>query len=166
MASENRLWVALYELIFQGYLLEAHTRNAAELDRTFKAVIAITSTASLGIWAVFKVYPAVWAAVIVFTQIISATSKFLPYATRNKAAAGCRNEFQLIQAWAESKWLEVVDGKLTDGQITKLRTDLQKRALDAVHRHFPLDSLPENKKFVEYATNQAEQYMKLHFTGE
>ncbi len=163
MSPQNRYWNSLYELVFHGYLLQAHCQDAADTDRKLKAVVAITSSTSLGIWAVFKSYPMIWAAIIVVTQIVSATSKYLPYATRLKAAGACVHDFREIQNWAELRWCEIIDGILTDNQINKARAEIQTKTARALKLHFPLDGLPSKQAFNDLATENAESYMTTHY---
>lgn len=163
MSPQDRFWKSLYELVFHGYLLQAHCQDAANTDRKFKVIVAITSSTSLGIWAVFKSYPMVWAAIIVCTQIVSATAKYLPYSARLKASGTCVHDFREIQNWAEMRWCEIIDGDLTDSQINKARAEIQAKTARALKLHFPLDGLPSNQHFNDLATENALLYMTTHF---
>lgn len=163
MSPQQRYWNSLYELICHGYLLQAHCQAAGTIDRRVKAILAVTSSASLGIWAVFKAYPLVWAGIIVATQIVTATSKFLPYTSRLKASGTCGHDFREIQNWAESKWCEMVDGELTDGQINKARAELQSKTAHALKSHFPMDGLPAIARLADHATEQAGLYLVTNY---
>lgn len=163
LAPSNRYWNSFYELVVHGYLLQSHCQVAADIDRKVKAALAVTSTASLGIWAVFKVYPSLWAGIIVFTQIVSATSKYLPYSARLKASAACVHDYRDIQNWAEAKWCEIADGQLSEAQINKARIELQNKTARALKNHFPLDGLPKDEKLTDAATVEAQQYLSNHF---
>ncbi|MBC3831468.1 hypothetical protein H8K33_08100 [Undibacterium amnicola] len=163
MTSPNRFWNAFYELVVHGYLLQMHCQRAAEVDRKVKIILAVASTSSLGIWAIFKVYPTLWAGIIVATQIVTATAKYLPYSSRLKASAACFHDYRDIQNWAEAKWCDIADGELTETQITKARVELQSKISKALKNHFPLDGLPKNKQLTEAATVEAEQYLSNHF---
>lgn len=165
MSAPNRYWNSFFELVVHGYLLQAHCRRAADIDRKVKVVLAVTSTTSLGIWAIFKVYPNVWAAIIVVTQIVSATAKYLPYSARLKASAGCAHDYRDIQNWAEAKWCDIADGQLTEPQIYKLRVELQARTATTEKKHFPLEGLPRDSALAEAATAEAERYLANHFGG-
>lgn len=162
LTPQQRFWTAFHELIFHGYLLQEHCQKTANMDRLVRAGLAITSTASLGIWAVFKAYPQLWAGIIVATQIVSATSKFLPYTSRLKASSSCAHDFREIQNWAEAIWGDIVDGEMTDEQVNKARRDLQTRTAKALKACFPLDGLPRNAKLNDQATLNAEQYLSTH----
>jgi len=163
MSAPNRYWNTFFELVVHGYLLQAHSQRAAEVDRKVKIFLAVTSTTSLGIWAVFKIYPSVWAAIIVFTQIVSATAKYLPYSGRLKASAACSHDYREIQNWAEAKWCDIVDGQLTEIQINKIRVELQTKTANAEKKHFPLEGLPREVALSEAATTEAERYLTNHF---
>jgi hypothetical protein len=163
MSAPTRFWNTFYELVAHGYLLQAHCTRAADIDRRVKIFLAVTSTTSLGIWAVFKVYPNFWAAIIVITQIVSATAKYLPYSSRLKASAGCAHDYRDIQNWAEGKWCDIVEGQLTEVQINKLRVELKARTATVERKHFPLDGLPRDAALTEAATIEAERYIANHF---
>lgn len=163
MNPQIRFWAALYELVFHGLLLHAHCQAAAKTDRNVIAILAVTSTASLGIWAVFKSNPQLWACIIVVTQIVSAISRYLPWSSRLKASAACVHDFREVQNWAEARWCEILDGELTDVQINKARVELQTKTAKAMKAHFPLDGLPVNKTLNDFATTQAEQYLATHY---
>ncbi len=163
MNPQQRYWNTLEELIFHGYVLQAHCQAAGSVDRKVKAFLAVASSTSLGIWAVFKAYPLLWAGIIVATQIVTATSKFLPYTGRLKAAGACAHDFREIQNWAESKWCEMVDGELTVPQINKARADLQAKTARALKTHFPLDGLPSRVKITELASELAKLYLMTNY---
>lgn len=163
MTVPNRYWSAMYEMVVHSYLLQAHCQRAANVDRRVKIILAVTSTASLGIWAVFKVYPGLWAGIIVVTQVVSATAKYLPYAARLKASAGCAHDYRDIKNWAEAKWCDIADGQLTEAQISKLRVELQNKTANVERKHFPLEGLPRDAALAEAATTEAERYLSNHF---
>lgn len=163
MSAPNRYWNTFFELVVHGYLLQAHTQRNADVDRKVKICLAVASTTSLGIWAVLKVFPTLWAAIIVFTQVVSATAKYLPYSARLKASAACAHDYRDIQNWAEAKWCEIVDGQLTEAQINKFRVELQTKTANVERKHFPLEGLPREAALSEAATTEAEQYLKNHF---
>lgn len=163
MSAPSRYWNSFYELVVHGYLLQAHCQRAADIDRKVKVCLAVTSSTSLGIWAVFKVYPSIWAAIIVATQIVSATAKYLPYSARLKASAGCAHDYRDIQNWAEAKWCDIADGQLTEQQINKLRVELQTKTANTERKHFPLEGLPRDAALAEAATVEAERYLANHF---
>lgn len=163
MTAPNRFWNTFYELVVHGYLLQAHCQRAADIDRKVKSVLAVTSTASLGIWAIFKVFPVLWAGIIVVTQIVTATAKYLPYSARLKASAACYHDYRDIQNWAEAKWCEIADGELTEAQINKARVELRTKTAKVLKEHFPLDGLPKNPELTAAATSEAELYLSNHF---
>lgn len=163
MSAPNRYWNTFFELVVHGYLLQAHSQRAAGIDRKVKIALAVTSTTSLGIWAAFKVFPILWAAIIVFTQIVSAVAKYLPYSARLKAAAGCSHDYRDIQNWAEAKWCEIADGQLTEAQINKYRVELKTKTANVERKHFPLEGLPRDTALSETATTEAERYLTNHF---
>ncbi|AKC71216.1 hypothetical protein [Pandoraea oxalativorans] len=161
--SQQRFWRALYELIVHGYFLDAYCQESIVKERRTNVVLAVASSASLGIWAIFKQFPLIWSGIIVATQIVSATSKFLPFSARVKSASACAHEYKSIQNWAERKWCEIADGLLTDVEISKARADLQERVSKALKAHFPHGGLPDNPQLLQKGEERAFQYLNHHY---
>lgn len=163
MTPANRFWNTMYELIYHGFLLELHCQRAAQVNSWVNGGLAVTSTTSLGIWAVFKAYPTLWALIIVLTQIVTAISKYFPYATRLKASGSCVHDYREIRNWAEARWCEILDGGLTDTQINKARVELQNRTAKSLKSHFPLGGLPLKPAFEVLATDQTLRYLATQY---
>lgn len=163
---QQRFWSILYELVAHGYFLEAYCQRSANLERQTNAVLAIASGGSLGIWAVFKQYPLLWSAIIVLTQVVGATSKFLPFADRVRAASASTHDYRQIQNWAEAKWCDIADGELTEAEISKARVELQTRTAKVLKAHFPRGGLPDNRKLFDQAESRADQYLRHHYGEE
>ena len=166
MNPQKRFWRSLYELVSHGYFLEAYCQRSALWERRTNTILAVTSTGSLGIWAVFKQFPLLWSGIIVVTHLIGATSKFLPFSARVRAASACAHEYRMHQNWAEAKWCEIADGMLTEAEISKARVDLQTRTAKTLKAHFPLGGLPENSVLLDQAEHRANQYLTHHYGNE
>lgn len=164
MHPQQRFWRALYELVSHGYFLEAYSQRSALWERRANVALAVTSTSSLGIWAVFKQFPLVWSGIIVLTHIVSTTSKFLPFSSRVRAASACAHEYRLHQNWAEARWCEIADGLLIEAEISKARADLQAKIAKTLKTHFPLSGLPDNPVLLEKAEQRAAQYLTHHYS--
>jgi len=163
VAPQMRFWRALDEHVTHSYFLEAYCQLSAAWDRWGKAILAISSGGSLAIWAVFKEYPLLWSTIIVSTQVIGVTGKFLPYAARSRAASASVHEYRQHQIWAEEKWCQVLNGELTDAEINKFRAELQRRAAKTLEKHFPIGGLPKDDKLFKKAEALSYQYLNHHF---
>ncbi|WP_175712775.1 hypothetical protein [Burkholderia ambifaria] len=166
MNPQLRFWRALYELVSHGYFLETYCQRSALWERRTNTVLAVTSTGSLGIWAVFKQFPLLWSGIIVVTHMVGATSKYLPFSARVRAASACAHEYRTHQNWAEAKWCEIADGMLTETEISKARIDLQARVAKTLKAHFPLGGLPENPALLEQSERRANQYLTHHYGND
>ena len=65
--------------------------------------------------------------------------------------------------WAEGKWFEVADGKLTEQEIANLRTELQKRTLKTMRTCFPRATLPDDNKLLGKAIARADVYFNTFY---
>ncbi|MDH0342045.1 hypothetical protein [Chromobacterium haemolyticum] len=114
----------------------------------------------------FKQYPEVWSCIIVFTQIATSVSKYLPYTARVKGASASAHEYRQHQIWAEGIWCQIESGELTVSQINKARLDLKAKTSKTLKAHFPHGDLPEAPALMDKALTQSYQYLQSHFGEE
>src|SRR5438105_8755933 len=166
MNAQERFWREMYQLKVHACYLELYLAKTESVDRWVNFGIAITSTGSLGMWAFLKEYDKVWAGIIVLSQLLSVAKSFLPYKLRVKALASCVHEYEEHMVWAEGTWFDVAEGKLTEQEITSLRTQLQKRTLKTMRECFPASALPENQVLLKKATARADVYFNAFYGND
>ncbi|MDR5759403.1 hypothetical protein [Caballeronia sp. LZ035] len=150
MSAKQRFWRELFELKVHTDYIAGYRIDCEKKERILNILLALLSTSSLGIWAVFKAYPAIWAAIIVVTQIISAVSKYLPYHLRAKGLSSAVHEFDDHFIWAEGKWTEISSRPENDPGFDKSRKELQLRKAKTMKTHFA-SSLPVRQDIMDRA---------------
>ncbi|MGR6830853.1 hypothetical protein [Aliivibrio wodanis] len=141
---QSQYWKELYQLKTHIGVIERQLEQAEGRDRCLKIVLAITSSSSIGAWAIWNEHAWLWASIIAFSQIITAVTPFLPYKSRIKAYSSLLHELEELMIRSELKWHSIADGQLTDSQINKarfeIRTAKQKSLKKYINTTIPTDS--------------------------
>jgi hypothetical protein len=157
-------WKEFYRLKVQVTFLELLMARNERIDRTIKIVLAIASSASIGAWAVFKTYAFVWALIIALSQVLTAIRPFLPFKDRLRTISGLMLEFDDLLLHVESRWLEISQGELTEGEIRKSLNDLRGQRQKALKKFFGDRALPQDTDLFRKAEQRANMYIQ-HFYG-
>lgn len=160
---QERFWKELYQLKVHINYIEAHVFEAERYDRTMKILMAITSSASIGAWAVWKEFSLLWASIIAVSQVVSAVSPHLPFKERLKAYSSMLHEFEELFIQAESKWYEIASGKMEEDEINKSRTNIRLQKQKIMKKHLASIIIPDNQKKAEKAENLALNYFSTFY---
>lgn len=163
--SQEHFWKEFFRLKVHVNYLELHLGRTENIDRALKIFLAITSTGSIGAWAIWKEGAFIWGMLIATSQVLNAIRQFLPYKDRLRAISGLLNDMDELVLYAEMKWLDVASGKLSEDEIRKALTDVRTRRLKAFKKHFSSSIIPENNIFFNEAENKAIAYFD-NFYGQ
>ncbi|MBF0232761.1 MAG: hypothetical protein HQK65_06955 [Desulfamplus sp.] len=146
---QGQYWKELHQLKTHIYFIERLLERSESIDRYIKIIIAITSSSSIGAWAIWNQFSYVWASIIAFSQVISAISPFLPYKSRIKEYTSLLHEFEELMIQVEFKWHAIAEGELTATEINKSRFEIrsakQKSLKKNISTTIPLDSKLQTK---------------------
>ncbi|WP_337058185.1 hypothetical protein [Pseudomonas sp. USHLN015] len=158
---QQNYWVELQSLKAHVIYLELYQLRSESYERWISIFLAVTSSASIGGWALWKEYSMVWGAIIVASQVLSVVYKFLPFKSRIKPLSKTALELSELSDEAEKAWFDVASGELTDKEINEKRFEI--RASKAKILRISLEGmvLPEIPKMMR----KAEQQMCLYFNS-
>jgi hypothetical protein len=151
----------LYDLKVHTTYQEIYLEKSENIDKYLNGFLAIVSSSSIGGWALWKDYQAVWATFIVISQIINAIKIYLPYSSRIKALAKTARELESLSIKYEKEWYYIAEGEKTEEEINTLRFDLKEKKTTISRKYFTTTTLPVNKKYLE----EAEEVMQEHFAN-
>ena len=170
MNYQGIYWNNLVQLRAGVYYLQAYQIYSEKWNTWIQGFLAITSSASIGGWAIWDEYGMYWGVLIAASQVVNAVKGFLPFQRRAKDIGSLNIEQEKLALEAESKWFSVFEGELTDENIFNLVTDLKQRKLEASHKHFKDQPLPMKSKFETEAAERTQAYFESYFrnpaTGE
>jgi len=151
----------LYDLKVHTAYQEIYLLKSENIDKYLNGFLAIVSSSSIGGWALWKEYQAVWATFIVLSQVINAIKIYLPYSSRIKALNKTTKEMESLAIKYEKAWYYIAEGEKTEEEINTLRFDLKEKKNTIMRKHFTTITLPVKKKYLE----EAETVMQDHFAN-
>jgi hypothetical protein len=155
---QEHFWKELYRLKFHICLMELLLAKSEQYDRGIKIFLAVTSSASIGGWAIWADLSLIWASAIAASQVLNAVRQYLPFKDRLKSYSGLLNELEDIYLRAESQWLEISTGSLSDVEIKTALNDLRNRRQKAFRKNLPESTIPESIKMTGLAEDKASSY--------
>lgn len=164
--SQQHYWKEFYRLKVHVTYLEMQLERTEAIDRGLKMLLAITSSASIGAWVIWKEYAVVWGFMIAVSQVINAVRQYLPYKERLRCIAGLMNELEELVLSVESKWLEIANGELTELETRKALLDLRTRRQKAFKKHFPDKVLPDDPAMFQRAQAKTQAYVTNFYAAE
>lgn len=164
--SQEHYWKEFYRLKVHVCLLELQLGRTEDIDRGVKIFLAVTSSASIGGWVIWKECALLWSVLIAGSQVVNAIRQYLPYKERLKKLSGLLNDLEELLVQVESRWLEIAAGEVQDPEIRKLLFDLRTRRMKAFKKHFPESTIPEDKKLFERAEDKALSYFQNFYAQE
>jgi hypothetical protein len=162
--SQEHYWKEFYRLKVHVTYLEMQLDRTESIDRALKMFLAITSSASIGAWVIWKEAAVVWAFLIATSQVINAIRQYLPYKERLRCIAGLMNELEELVLSVESKWLDISNGELTEAETRKALANLRLLRQKAFKKHFPDKVLPDDAKLFAKAELKTQAYVQNFYS--
>jgi len=144
-------WLEFYQIKAHINYVELCLAKTERIDRALKIFLAVTSSGSIGAWVIWKEYAMAWAVIIAVSQVLNAIRGYLPYKERLRDLAALLNELEVLSLSMEAKWLDIMDGRLTEREITKALSDARARKQKSVTKHFPATVIPDDPKLLAKA---------------
>lgn len=160
---QNQYWLELTHLMADIYYLQLMAESDQKWDGRIDKILAVSSSASIAAWAVWKQYPLLWGLIIALSQVIQAIKSYLPFKARLNALLKMTAAMQMILCDAEEKWYDVSEGRLSNEQINALRFKyIKKRKTKILNRYFN-GTLPDNKRLLHKAECLRDQYLEKYY---
>lgn len=160
--TQNQYWNEMYTLKVHIYFLEKKLESAEKADRRLKMLLAITSSSSIGGWAIWQTYSYIWASLIALSQVVTAITPYLPYAKAIKQYSALLSELDSLMVKAEYKWNAIASGRLSDAEVNKARFDIVSIKQKAISKYIGT-TIPTCVKTHTKAESLANDYFQLFY---
>lgn len=160
---QTRYWQELYDLRSHATYISIYLHRTELHDRLFKIIIAIASSSSIGAWVVWEKLGMLWSLIIATSQVLTAVSAYLPYKARLKALAGLQPALEELALYAEERWFDVAEGKLTEESIHKLQFEIKTKKIKLQDRFLKNTPLPDREGYLKEAEEQSGQYFRNYY---
>ena len=126
--------------------------------------MALSSSAAIGGWLVWKEIPYLWAVIIGASQILQTVSPLLPHKQRLKALHGLSVELDALCIRSEEDWNSVINGKISDDEIHALYIKHKKKAQQIFDENMKGLGLPDSPKLLAKAKKMAYTYFSNQYS--
>jgi len=144
------------------YVLEYIQRDEAWNWR-INVFLALTSSVSIGGWAIWQELKLVWAILIALSQVVTAVKPLLTFEKRLKFLYPLRRELELIYLEMEKDWYDVSMGCLTEQEIHEKNCEFRRKIEEATYGNLKTTSIPTNNRFLRKAKSKTEIYFENNF---
>lgn len=162
---QEQYWKELYQLKTHINFIELLLEKAECIDRIVKIILAISSSVSIGAWAIWNEYSYIWATIIAISQVISAINPFLPYSGRMKSYSSLIRELEELMVQSEFKWYSISEGKLSSEEINKARFDIRSIKQKSLHKYIQT-TIPTDLKRHKKAEQTASDYLNNFYLSQ
>ena len=157
---QERYWSELVSLRTHVYYIHLYQVELERTERRLNVALAVTSSGSLGAWALSQSLPFLWTFLIVAAQVITAVRQHLPFEKRLRQAMALGSSLDEIALFAERKWYAVSEGELDNSEIHELAMDIKRQKLSAEREHVRSSPLPERPELLRQAEAKAVTYFR------
>lgn len=161
--AQERYWKELYQLKVHINYIEAHIHEAEKRDRHIKIFMAVSSSASIGAWAIWRELSFLWGGIIALSQVLAAINPHLPYKARLKTYSSVLHELEELFIQSEAKWHDIALGKQDENEINKTRTNLRLQKHKILKKHLPSSVIPDDTEKAGKAEELALNYFSTFY---
>ena len=160
---QEQYWNEMVQVRSHVFYLEMLLENNQKVDRQISCFMAIASSTSIAGWVVWRDYSFVWALIIALSQAITAIRNYLPYSNRIKNLKQASRDMNEVLIHAETQWIFVSNGSLTDEEVQMQRLDVKRRANAVIDKGLGADPIPKDKHSFQHGEQQAELYFQRYY---
>ena len=155
---QAQYWKEIYQLKTHIGFIELQLEKAERIERVLKIILAITSSSSIGAWVIWNHLSWLWAAIIAFSQVVTAINPYLPFKSQIKPYSSLLHELEELMIQAEFKWHAIAEGKLTSTDINKARFEIRSAKQKSLKKHIQT-TIPSDSKLHARAEKCANDYL-------
>ena len=160
---QSQYWTELLELRTHAYYLELYQIKCERIELWISIILAVTSSASIGAWAIWKDAGMVWGGIIAASQVLSVVYQFLPFKARIKPLGVASIELFMLADEAEDGWYAVSQSGLQGKEVHAKRMDLRRKKAIIMKAAFPGGTIPVNSKLLKEAEEKRVQYFANYY---
>jgi hypothetical protein len=163
MDPRKRYWAYFQQTYGQSIYLHKYRERTENIDRTISVVTAITSSASIAGWAIWKDFGWLWGFFIAISQVITATKGLLPYARRAELLRNLSASYARLATLVEVEWESVRSGAASPKKINDLLRKFKKEQNEIEDKLFSKTTLPVVKELLDQSAKDTKRYLEINY---
>jgi hypothetical protein len=161
---QSQYWTEMQELRTHAYYLELYQIRSERIELGISIFLAVTSSASIGAWTIWKDAAMVWGGIIASSQVLSVVYKFLPFKARIKPLGVAGIELFSLADKAEEGWYDVSQSGLTGKEVHGKRIEIRRKKSAIMKSAFPGGTIPVNEKLMAKAEAKMVSYFNNYYS--
>lgn len=160
---KERYWKFMYQKKHRIFYLDLYREKYVLINIVLRCITALTSSASIAAWAIWKDFAYVWAFIIAVSQVISAIYEILPFKNRIIDMSALSSKWSGLYTQIEHEWYLIQNEEISDNDINDLITKYT-QAWDAIDDNFfKNDVLPKNIRIENKSKEATKNYFAYNF---
>ena len=156
-------WREFNQLKLDACYVRDYRDSIGKAETKVAAVRAITSSASIAAWAVWRKYAIMWAAFIAASQVVDALRDVFPFRKRRQALSGWSNALNRLFVDAQRDWENISAGKVSNAKISRLTHQLRHKMQRYEETYIP-DGLPRKQDLFEAAQTEMGTFFRTRYS--
>lgn len=121
-------------------------------DRNINIFLAITSSGSIAAWAIWELYPMLWATIIAISQVLTAIKPYFPFFKYVKELNAKNYKMELINIDIERLWYKLSKRNISEEEAEEQYFDLRRQIGELLN--FGDDAVYKATKKIEQKANE------------
>jgi hypothetical protein len=161
----DKVWAVLCDCKFKSYILTYLVEKYQKWDRNINIFLAITSSASIGAWAVWKELPFLWGGIIALSQVLNVVKPYLPYYKLVKELNVKSIRMETLNIDIESLWYKIENKKINEDDTAEKYFEIKKQLAEILN--FNDDSIfAVSSKMMAKANERMRIFLKTNYEIE
>lgn len=160
---QEKYWKYMVQIKAWIFYLDVYTEDSYRWDRIINIVLAIASSSSIAVWAIWQKYSFIWSIIIAISQVLTTIKGFLPYSKRLKMLVPFMEDLKFLYNKIEYNWFKVASGDLSEDEINELLYSFKDEFANIENKNLKEETLLEKDNFREIADRKNDAYFANNF---
>lgn len=158
----DRIWANLQNMKFKSTYTANMSKFTHYIGLLYSFSLAIASASSVAAWAIWKIYPLVWAWIVGLSQVLHVAKPYVPFVKNDKEFMEMSLMYESLYLLYDKLWH--VNEKTTKFEqvIEDRYYELRQQEIDLAERYKHI-ICPEFKWIMVKSSTETAQELALHF---
>jgi hypothetical protein len=161
-AEQESYWQEFNQLKLDAIYVRDYRDSYAKWETRIATIRAITSSASIGAWAIWHQLAIVWATLIALSQVVDALRDVFPFQKKKRTLSAWTNALNRLFVDAQRDWDTISSGNCTDSKVSKLTHQLRQKMQRYEQTYIP-DGLPRKEELFEAAQKEMVTFFQTRY---
>ena len=159
---EDRIWTNLANIKFKCIYTSKVSTRSYHLGNFYSIFLAITSATSVATWAIWQIYPFVWASIVAISQVLHVVKPHIPFIKNDKEFIEQSLLFEALYLDYEKLWFDNFKVSRDNDEIEKQFYDLRRQEHD-INTRFKHVVCPNFKNLIKSSDIETNNFLNSNY---